>query len=266
MESVGSDCQPDICEKNGMLLKVYNNDISIEAINNLADVYKKVSDSCSIAPKFYGIEEEDGKHIFKLECFAGVKLSEAFGKSIFKYRKNTHSFGKLHREINNNSASGLITTKEKFGKALLQYKDIREDSLNKLIAFIDKPGEQSLCHGELSLDNVIVDDKGKMRVSDWEKAHCGDPLSDVAYAYYLLKHITTVGEGKNKILKTDIQTRQYLGRAYLKSYFGAKKIPVRDLDIWGLIIRMYRYLKTTEEEKEDLQKAIDIGIKKLLED
>ena len=222
-------------------------------------------DTCSVAPKFYGIEQNDGKYILKLEYIPGNKLSESFGRNIFKYRKNTRNFGRLHREINENEVSGLITAKEKFETSLLQYEDIGKDSLKKLMLFISDTDKKNLCYGELSLENVVVDDKGNMRVTDWEGAYCGDPLSDVAHAYYLLKHITPIGEGATKILKADMQTRQFLGRVYLKSYFNGKKVPIRELDMWGLIIRIYHYSIATEEEKQDLKKVISMGIEKLLE-
>ena len=130
----GNNYKLDI--SNGQVLKIYSDGITLDTIQYQADVYKKVMDTCSVAPKFYGIEQNDGKYILKLEYIPGNKLSESFGRNIFKYRKNTRNFGRLHREINENEVSGLITAKEKFETSLLQYEDIGKDSLKKLMLFI----------------------------------------------------------------------------------------------------------------------------------
>ena len=61
----GNNYKLDI--SNGQVLKIYSDGITLDTIQYQADVYKKVMDTCSVAPKFYGIEQNDGKYILKLE-------------------------------------------------------------------------------------------------------------------------------------------------------------------------------------------------------
>lgn len=43
------------------------------------------------------------------------------------------------------------------------------------------PARLSLLHGDFRIGNIIVDEKGLAAVIDWEFAHLGDPLEDVAW-------------------------------------------------------------------------------------
>lgn len=43
------------------------------------------------------------------------------------------------------------------------------------------PAELSLLHGDFRIGNIIVDEGGLAAVIDWEFAHAGDPLEDIAW-------------------------------------------------------------------------------------
>src|SRR5665811_484927 len=44
-----------------------------------------------------------------------------------------------------------------------------------------EPVEPVVVHGDLRLGNLIVDDDGLVAVIDWELAHVGDPMEDLAW-------------------------------------------------------------------------------------
>lgn len=265
MESIGFGRQSDVYEHDGQAFKVYKDWVSIEQIQYEADISQKVAAVCSFAPEFYGMIEQDGKYTLKFEYIKGNMLAAVLGRNLFKLKKNAQRLGKLHRQVHENTVSGLRTTADKFERSLLQYKYINQDNLNKLMEFLKKSEKAvSLCHGDLHPENVIVEDNGKMRVIDWVDAYCGDPLSDVARTYYLLKHGTPPGEKPNFLRTVEQQAKVLIGREYLKSYFNGNSIPVKDLDMWGLIIRIHRYWEGIEEEKEALEESIAFGIEHLL--
>lgn len=265
MNLIGSGREADIYEHGGQALKTFRDWVPVEHIEYEADVSKKAAEVCDSAPRFYGMEQLDGKTVLKFEIIQGKMLSTVFRNNLFRLIKNTHGFAKLHREINGNTVSGLRTTVEKFEGSLLRYTDISADNMDKLLNFLRQSKEKALCHGDLHPENVIVDENGRMRVIDWASAYCGDPLSDVARTYYLLKHGTPPGERTGFTRTMEKQAGELIGREYLKSYFDGRKIPIHDLDMWGLIIRIHRYGEGIEEEKEDLKKAIAFGIHHLLE-
>jgi aminoglycoside phosphotransferase (APT) family kinase protein len=46
---------------------------------------------------------------------------------------------------------------------------------------LPEPGAPVFCHGDFRVGNFAVDDAGLVAVLDWEFAHVGDPLDDVAW-------------------------------------------------------------------------------------
>ena len=47
------------------------------------------------------------------------------------------------------------------------------------------PDECSVCHGDFSLSNVIIDENGNPFIIDWSHASCGNKLADIAKTYLL---------------------------------------------------------------------------------
>ncbi|CAN5201348.1 phosphotransferase family protein [soil metagenome] len=50
----------------------------------------------------------------------------------------------------------------------------------------DAPGEQALVHGDFRPGNVLFDGDHIVGILDWEMAHIGDPIEDLAWAYRAL--------------------------------------------------------------------------------
>ena len=46
---------------------------------------------------------------------------------------------------------------------------------------LEPPAETTFCHGDFRIGNVAVDEGGLVAVLDWEFAHVGDPVEDVAW-------------------------------------------------------------------------------------
>lgn len=265
MKSIGAGRQADVYVKDGQALKVYKEWVSVEQIQYEADVSQKVAEVCKYAPKFFGLEQQDGKYVLQLEYIQGKMLTTTMKGNLLQLKKYAQGLAKLHREIHGYAIPGLRTAKDKFEGSLNRYQDINADNVNKLMEFLQNSKEESLCHGDMHPENVMVSENGEMRVIDWVDAYCGDPLSDVARTYYLLKHGTPPGKrsGFGQIMEK--QAGELIGREYLKSYFKGKPTPMKDLNMWGLIIRIHRYWEGIEEEKADLQKSIAFGVHKLLE-
>lgn len=69
-----------------------------------------------------------------------------------------------------------------------------------LVAAIDRlrracppPGEPRLVHGDFKTNNVVCDDDGRLAVIDWELAHLGDPLEDLAWTMLWTTRFDLVG-------------------------------------------------------------------------
>lgn len=68
-------------------------------------------------------------------------------------------------------------TYDRLGGAIAIY----DYALGWLERHCPEPAEPALLHGDFRMGNLVVDESGITAVLDWELAHVGDPLEDLAY-------------------------------------------------------------------------------------
>jgi len=56
-----------------------------------------------------------------------------------------------------------------------------ELALRWLAIYRPEPVASAVLHGDFRLDNLMVDETGLVAVLDWELAHVGDPVQDLAW-------------------------------------------------------------------------------------
>lgn len=188
MRKIGTGRQTEVYEDDGLAIKVYNSMVSVKHIEYEAEISVKVAQACKKAPRSYGLWNQDDRYGLKFELIKGEMLSVRMSRNILHIKRYAQEIGKLHREVHKNSITGLQLATDKFEWRLRKYKNLDTDVLNNLLEFIRNSHAESLCHGDLHPDNIMIDKNHEMRVVDWVDAYCGNPLSDVARTYYLLNH------------------------------------------------------------------------------
>lgn len=265
VRKIGVGRQAEVYEgDNGLAVKVYNSSVSINHIKYEADISERVAEVCIKAPRFYGIWNQDDRYGLQFELIEGEMLSTQMSRHILDIRRYSREIAKLHSEIHKNSITGLHSTIDKFEWRLRQYKNLDSNVLKSLLEFIKNSQTESLCHGDLHPDNIIVNKHDEMRIVDWVDAYCGNPLSDVARTYYLLSKGVSPEKKPYFVRIIESIARKIIAKEYLHSYFGNKPIPKREFDIWQLIIQICRCTDGIEEEKAYLQRSIPHRINKLM--
>jgi aminoglycoside phosphotransferase (APT) family kinase protein len=81
-------------------------------------------------------------------------------------------------------ASRLAFWQDDIERAALRPEPVARAALRWLERHVPPPsGPPALVHGDFRSGNFLVDDKGKLlAVLDWEMAHVGDPMEDLAWA------------------------------------------------------------------------------------
>jgi len=264
MKKIGAGRQAEVYEDDGLAVKLYNSSVPIKHVEYEAYISEKVAQSCLKAPRFYGICNHDNRSGLKFELIQGEMLSARMSRKILHIKRYAKEIGILHREIHKNSITTLQSANDKFEWRLRQYKNLDTDVLNSLLEFIKTSYTQSLCHGDLHPDNIMIDKNDDMRVVDWVDAYRGNPLSDVARTYYLLDH--GVSPEKKSCIVRFIESiaKKIIAKDYLHSYFENQLIPKKEFDMWQLIIQICRCTDGIEEENEYLQKSIPTRINRLM--
>lgn len=265
MRKIGVGRQAEVYENdNGLAVKVYNSSVSIKHIEYEADISERVTEVCKKAPRFYGIWHQDERYGLQFELIKGEMLSNQMSRHMLHIRRYARELGKLHREIHENSITGLQSATDKFEWRLHQYKSLDPNVLSILLEFLKNSQTELLCHGDLHPDNVMIDKQGEMKVVDWVDAYCGNPLSDVARTHYLLSKGISPEKKSCSVRFIESFAKKIIAKEYLNSYFKNKPIPKREFEMWQLIIQVCRCTEGIEEEKAYLRKSIAFRLNKLM--
>jgi hypothetical protein len=222
-----------------------------------AAILRSVSQVCGLAPKFHELVRMDGRCGLRFEFIGGgMAAQRMFAKPLQAFGL-ARAIGRLHREVHSAHAFDLRTAEEVYGPGLREYTGMDEAARSGLLDFLRRRQGDSLCHGDFHPENVLIDEAGQMRVIDWVNAYSGDPLSDAARTYYLMRY----GRSPNKrtVLESLLEktVKPLLAGAYLRGFFGGRKYPASDFRQWLLIVMINRHVRERiAEEERDLKRAI----------
>ena len=104
-------------------------------------------------------------------------------------RDHLHALGRLLRELHATTVPAAfrhqrpwIDRRLSAARRNLVWCDGSPALLEQLDANRPPAHDETLIHGDLALDNVLVEPEGRMHVIDWSDGDLGDPRSDVALA------------------------------------------------------------------------------------
>lgn len=87
----------------------------------------------------------------------------------------------LPAEIRAISAADLLGEQENFYRSMDANIPVFDYALGWLNRNLPEPTTPRLVHGDFRMGNLMIDSQGINAVLDWELAHLGDPMEDVAY-------------------------------------------------------------------------------------
>ena len=245
---------------DGKAVKLFNQGISPAQVNYEAAISEKVAAVCLRAPKFFGLAHFEERNGLQYELIAGETLALETARHPFRMIRFARELGKVHQEIHSINLPGLRSVVEVYVEKIRQYLPLNVNMRNELIEFLENGQGETLCHGDFHPENVLVDQDGYLRVIDWVNAYCGNPLSDVARTYYLLRKGVSPVKKRFLIRLTEFFIKPFVARIYLQSYFSNGPLPKKEFSVWQLIIHIARYKNCIKKEQLYLEKAIRQGL------
>jgi aminoglycoside phosphotransferase (APT) family kinase protein len=250
-------------DDDGSAVKLFYDWMPATEAEHEAAILRSVSQVCMLAPKFYELVRIDDRNGLRFEFIDG----EMAGQQMLHYPlliiRLSHAIGLLHREIHSTHIKELQTCKDVFDTGIQASPWIDDAIRNKLLAFLHERKGNSLCHGDFHPENILIDKNGQMRVIDWVNAYSGDPLSDAARTYYLIRY------GRSPIKRTLLQKllerfgKALAANAYLRGYFGKNKLPKRDFRLWLLIIMINRAVHERIPGEESVLKKTIVRLSRM---
>jgi len=246
MKLIGKGRTADVYYHEGKAIKVFSNDISDEWVAYEYKVNEIASKS--LGPKVYSMDKLDDKKAISFEYIDGELLSEHFKNHMSRCRSLGKVFGTLHYRMHQNKADELIDQKTYFSNQLKKIKILDEDIKERLLNHLDTLEDgHALCHGDYHIENIIISDT--WRIIDWTNAYSGNPLSDVARTYMILKspYVKTfvpwyLRGGLNTVVSM-------FTMHYFRSYRKESDITFKKMRVWLPIIYACRLNENIKEEK-----------------
>lgn len=242
------------------VLKLYFDWFPIDWIKHEADIGEKIHNAGVPSPTIYEIIEESRRNGLLFEWIKGESMLKFIEDKPWKIVYYAKKMARLSAEIHKGRTSQLPLQKDIIENAIRQSEPLLDDNTEKIVKYLHSlPDGESICHGDLHPDNIIISDKDTIAI-DWSNAYVGNPLGDVARTCLLLRTPFIPSEISTTMTIVFKLAKRLIDSAYLKEYLKLTGIGYKDIDAWILPIAAARLQEKVPAEEKWL---LDIINKKL---
>lgn len=210
------------------------------------------------SPQIYGTVEKNGRTGVLFEWIRGESLLAHMFKKPWKMTTCAKDMARLHFKIHNSTSNNMPDGVQKFNNVFTTVSSLLSEDQERINGYIESmASKKKICHGDLHPDNIIVSLEGKHIAIDWTNAYAGDPLSDVARTYLILRspHLPP-GTSRAIRLVSGIM-KKVISSAYIKEYMKLSGIAFEDILAWMLPMAVARMGEGNEGEDMWLQSMIE---------
>ena len=168
------------------------------------------------APHPVKLIEVEGRRGVVLPRIDGPNLAQVLRRSLWRMDSLARLLGRLHAELHWLSAPRFPSLHGRLHRNLAQASLLDEPRKAILLALLDRlPEENTLCHGDFHLENILLSNTGPV-IIDWEGSMHASPAGDVANTLLWFRTAFQGGQGLKGWLTRWIGG--HMKRAYLQEY------------------------------------------------
>lgn len=214
-------------------------DILNEALNQA-----RVEEGTSLnVPKLIEVSKVDNRWALVSEHIEGTPLDKLMEQNPEKQNEYLNRFVDIQLEILSNKVPLLNRIKDKFKRKINSLEDISDNIRYELLQRLDGMKDHTkLCHGDFNPSNIIIKEDGTAYIIDWSHVTQGNASADCARTFLLFSM-----EGKTE-----------LAEKYLNLFSEKSNIKMSNIQRWIPIVAASQKAKCKPEEKEFLDKWIDV--------
>ena len=164
-------------------VKVFNCNYTKADVLNEALNQARIEETGLNIPEILETTKIEGKWAIVSRYIEGKTLAQLMLEHPEKKQEYMEMFVDLQTEIHSKSCQLLNRQTDKLNMKIIQCNldaTTRYDLHRRLNSM---PRQNSICHGDFRLSNVIVAKDGKPYIIDWSHATQGNPAADAAYTY-----------------------------------------------------------------------------------
>jgi aminoglycoside phosphotransferase (APT) family kinase protein len=198
-----------------------------------ADIARMLERAGVAAPRVKEVLEISGRPAIVFgNLRVGVTLSQAVRVRPWRIAAAARQLAELHAAVHRCVSGELPSQRERMDAeiraATVLPREAREAALRRLAAL---PDGNTVCHNDIHMMNVIVDDEGSMLI-DWVLATHGNPLADVAAAILQLRY---GDQPRGLLARLALEGgRAAFWRLYLRRYLQLRASDTAELARWEL--------------------------------
>lgn len=180
----------DIYLHNGNIVKVYTrqsvDDVTIEAAN------QSYAKSLGLrVPAVIEVTEVDGRPALVMDRASGTPMKDLLFETPERMADYLERSVQIQRLVHDKAAPELRPMSDRLREQIGSVDRLSGPQKLRLIAMLEEVGEETqLCHGDLHVQNLIVDGDD-VSIIDWMDATRGDVRLDVCRTYVIYSEVDT---------------------------------------------------------------------------
>jgi Ser/Thr protein kinase RdoA (MazF antagonist) len=240
------------------ILKLYGDDAPAGWVEHIGKVERALYEAGLPVPAVGEIIEVDGHLGQVYERIGGGSMAEdllaATELDSDRIARLAHAFAEVHAKIHTYGNIPELPSQRQLLPTIIRRitalpPDLKEATLK---ALDEMPEGDRLCHGDFHPYNVLMSPRGPI-VIDWNNAHIGNPLEDVARSTLILSGVPVSQPSYQALI-------EQFDRAYLERYFELRPGDQEQLVAWQPIVAAVRLSDSIPEIQEWLLEHIRMGL------
>lgn len=224
-------------------IKLFIENYSKAAILNEALIQSRVEENTDLKmSRLLEVTKIENRWALVTEFIEGTPLDVLMKEHPEKEDEYLNLFIDIQLEIMSKKVPTLNRLKDKYRRKLAE-ADIDDTTRYELLQRLEgTKNHDKLCHGDFNPSNVIINENGEYSIIDWAHATQGNASADVAKTFLLFS----------------LNGQTELAKKYLNLFTEKSGIEKRGIQRWVPIVAAVQLKKGGAENKEFLEKWIDV--------
>jgi len=224
-----------IYKEDNYLIKLFEDNTDVSKILNEALNQQRILENTDLnIPKLVEVTKIADKWAIVMEYVDGVNLEQYLEEHKDQEDDILEILIATQIKVLNNNVPLLTRFKELYSYKINKNNSLNEDKKKELLEKLETSKNQSkLCHGDLSLSNIVVKSDGSIWILDWAHASQGNIEADAARTYL-----------------TMLLNNKELANKYLNKFSEKTNIDSNLIKEWVPIIAGSQLQKNTEEKSD----------------
>ncbi len=140
-------------------------------------------------PRVVQVTEHEGKPTLVMERAPGVPMKDLLFEDLDRAPAMLARSVEVQRSVHALAAPALRRMSDRLRQQIRSVDGLGDDAKSELFAMLDEVGDETqLCHGDLHVQNLIVDGDD-IAIIDWMDATRGNPLLDACRTYVIYAEV-----------------------------------------------------------------------------